>query len=148
MPDRNVAFIRDLICHEYAKIIAKSAFAAFDGVQGLYSFFSLKHRGEKKFHDSIPPLLVCHRMTGHHHDGGGGLTPTVYLREGTAVWHGSRKKLSLIYGRPLGRFPRIFFFYGLIALITGLVVLVLGIETKRKVLEKFRPKTNSAVCHV
>jgi hypothetical protein len=27
------------------------------GVQGLYSFYRLKHRGDKKFYDSIPPLL-------------------------------------------------------------------------------------------
>jgi hypothetical protein len=51
MPDRDVATIRDLIHYQYAKIIAKSAFAASDGES------SLKHRGHKKFYDSIPPLL-------------------------------------------------------------------------------------------
>ena len=51
MPDREVATIRDLIYYQYAKIIAKSAFAASDGGS------SLKRRGNKKFHDSIPPLL-------------------------------------------------------------------------------------------
>ena len=35
-----------------------------------------------------------------------------------------------------GEVSRIFFFYGLIALIAGLVVLFFGIETKRKVLEE------------
>jgi len=48
-----------------------------------------------------------------------------------------------------GEVSRIFLFYGLIALIAGIVVLVLGIETKRgRYLKKFRPKTSSAVCHV
>ena len=31
MPDRNVETIRDLICYQYAKIIARSAFKASDG---------------------------------------------------------------------------------------------------------------------
>jgi hypothetical protein len=43
MPDRDVNTIRDLIYYQYAKIIAKSAFAAPDGVQEVY--------------DSITPLL-------------------------------------------------------------------------------------------
>ena len=51
MPDRDVATIRDLIYYQYATIIAKSAFAASDGES------SLKLRGDKKFYDSIPPLL-------------------------------------------------------------------------------------------
>jgi hypothetical protein len=51
MPDRDIASIRDLIYCHYATIIAKSAFAASDGES------SLKLRGDKKFHDSIPPLL-------------------------------------------------------------------------------------------
>ena len=51
MPDRDVSTIRDLIQYQYATIIAKSAFAASDG-ESL-----LKLRGDKKFHDSIPPLL-------------------------------------------------------------------------------------------
>ena len=51
MPDREVATIRDLIYYQYATIIAKSAFAASDGESRL------KHRGDKKFYDSIPPLL-------------------------------------------------------------------------------------------
>ncbi len=51
MPDRDVSTIRDLIYYQYAKIIAKSAFAASDGES------SLKHRDDKKFYDSISPLL-------------------------------------------------------------------------------------------
>jgi hypothetical protein len=39
MPDRDVATIRDLVYYQYAKIIAKSAFAASDGAQGLHSFY-------------------------------------------------------------------------------------------------------------
>jgi hypothetical protein len=67
MPDRDVATIRDLIYYQYAKIIAKSAFAASDGGSRL------KHRGDKKYHDSIPPLLDkkylktiynCHNCSG------------------------------------------------------------------------------------
>ena len=51
MPDRDVATIRDLIYYPYAKTAAKSAFAASDGESRL------EHRGDKKFYDSIPPLL-------------------------------------------------------------------------------------------
>ncbi len=51
MPDRDVTFIGDLIYYQYAKIIAKNAFAAPDGES------SLKLWGDKKFYDSIPPLL-------------------------------------------------------------------------------------------
>ena len=51
MPDREVSTIRDLIYYQYATIIAKSAFAASDGESRL------KHRGDKKFYGSIPPLL-------------------------------------------------------------------------------------------
>ena len=57
MPDREVSTIRDLIYYRYATIMAKSAFAASDGVQRLHSFHRLKHRGDKKFYDSIPLLL-------------------------------------------------------------------------------------------
>jgi hypothetical protein len=57
MPDRDVAFIRDLIYYQYANITAKSAFAASDGEQGLHAFYSLKHRGDRKSCDFIPPLL-------------------------------------------------------------------------------------------
>jgi hypothetical protein len=66
MPDRDVGSIRDLIYYQDAKIIVNSAFAATDGVQGLYSFYRLKHRGDKKFHDSIPPLLVRLRKESHN----------------------------------------------------------------------------------
>jgi hypothetical protein len=59
MPDRDVASIKDLIYYQNAKIIAKSAFAASDEVQGLYSFYRLKLRGDKKIHDAIPPLPGC-----------------------------------------------------------------------------------------
>ena len=51
MRDRDVRTIRDLIYHQHATIIAKSAFAASDGESRL------KHRGDKQFHDAIPPLL-------------------------------------------------------------------------------------------
>jgi hypothetical protein len=51
MPDRDLSTIRDLIYYWYATIIAKSAFAASDGES------KLKHSGDKKFCDSIPPLL-------------------------------------------------------------------------------------------
>jgi hypothetical protein len=48
MPDRDVTFIRDLVYHQYATIIAKSALAASDGESS---------RGDKKLCGSIPPLL-------------------------------------------------------------------------------------------
>ncbi len=51
MPDRKVSTIRDLVYCQYAKIIAKSVFAVSDGESRL------KHRGDKMFYDSIPPLL-------------------------------------------------------------------------------------------
>jgi len=35
MPDRDVSTIGDLIYYQYAKIIAKSAFAATDGREGF-----------------------------------------------------------------------------------------------------------------
>jgi hypothetical protein len=56
MPDRDVAFIRDVFHYQYAKIIARSAFAASDGESRL------KHRGDKKFYNSIPPLPSCFSM--------------------------------------------------------------------------------------
>ena len=52
MPDRDVNTIRDLIHYQYATIIAKSAFAASDGASRL------KRRGNRKFHDSITPLIA------------------------------------------------------------------------------------------
>ena len=56
MPDRDVSTIGDLIYHQYTKIVAKSAFAASDGESRL------KHRGDKKFYDSIPPVPSCFSM--------------------------------------------------------------------------------------
>ena len=56
MPDRDVAIIRDLIHYQYATIIAKSAFAVSDGESRL------KHRGDEKFYDSIPPVPSCFSM--------------------------------------------------------------------------------------
>jgi len=53
MPDRELSTIRDLIHCQHATIIAKNAFAVSDGES------SLKHRGDKKFYDSIPPLPGC-----------------------------------------------------------------------------------------
>ncbi len=61
MPDRDVSTIRDLIHRQYATIIAKSAFAAFDGES------SLKHRGDTKVCDFIPPLL--HNCLGTYDSG-------------------------------------------------------------------------------
>jgi hypothetical protein len=67
MPDRDAATIRDLIYYEYATIIAKSAFVASDGESRL------KHRGDEKFYDSIPPvpekkylktIYNCHSCSG------------------------------------------------------------------------------------
>ncbi len=69
MPDRDVATIRDLIYYQFAKIKAKNAFAASDGREG----YTLKHRGDKKYYDSIPPLpekkylktiCNCHNCSG------------------------------------------------------------------------------------
>ncbi len=51
MPDREVSTIRDLTCCQNATIVAKGAFAVSDGKSRL------KHRGDKKFYDSIPPLV-------------------------------------------------------------------------------------------
>jgi hypothetical protein len=56
MPDRDVAFIRDLIYYQYATIIAKSAFAVSDGESRL------ERRGDKKFHDSVSALPSCFSM--------------------------------------------------------------------------------------
>ena len=54
MPDEDVRTIGELIHYQYATIIAKNAFAASDGESGL------KHWGDKKLYDSIPPLLhIC-----------------------------------------------------------------------------------------
>jgi hypothetical protein len=69
MPDRDVSTIRDLTYYQYAKIIAKSAFAASGGREGN----RLKHRGDKKLYDSIPLVLEkrylktiydCHNCSG------------------------------------------------------------------------------------
>jgi len=49
--DRDAATTRDLICHQNATIISKSAFAASDVESRV------KRRGDRKLHDSIPPLL-------------------------------------------------------------------------------------------
>jgi len=51
MRDRDVRTIRDLIHCQHATIIAKSAFAASDGESRP------EQRGDRKLHDSIPPLL-------------------------------------------------------------------------------------------
>ena len=51
MSDRDAATIRDLIHYQYAIIIAQSAFAASDGESWL------KLWGDKKFYNSISPLL-------------------------------------------------------------------------------------------
>ncbi len=56
MPERDVAFISDLIYCRYATIIAQSAFAAFDGESRV------KGRGDKKLYDSIPALPSCLSM--------------------------------------------------------------------------------------
>ncbi len=56
MPDRDVSTIGELIHHQHATIIAKSAFAASDGEN------SLELRGDKKFYDFIPPLASFFSM--------------------------------------------------------------------------------------
>jgi len=56
MPDRDIAFIRDPIYYQYTKIIPKSTFAGAGGESRL------KHRGDKKFYDSIPPVPSCFSM--------------------------------------------------------------------------------------
>jgi len=61
MPDGDVNTIRGPIHYQYATIIAKSAFAASDGENGL------KLRGDKKFREPIPPLLppaACRTCSG------------------------------------------------------------------------------------
>ena len=72
MPDSEVSTIRDLIQYQYATIIAKSAFAASDRVQGFYAFNSLKHRATRSsmtpsrcFRVAFqwPHLLVDREMT-------------------------------------------------------------------------------------
>jgi len=81
MPDRDVSTIRDLIYYRYAKITAKSALAASDGREGC----RLKHRGDEKFDDSIPPLLEK-RSTSR-------LSPTAttaQARSTKATWTGTR----------------------------------------------------------
>ena len=72
MPDREVNTIRDLIHYQYATIIAKSAFAASVGESRL------KHRGDKKFHGSIPLLLPSAAAT------------TAQAHSALAIWTGTR----------------------------------------------------------
>jgi len=84
MPDRDVRTIRDLIYYRYATIIAKNAFAASDGVQGIHSFHRLKHRGDKKFYGSIPLLLPSATAT------------TARARSTTATWTGTTRSPSAI----------------------------------------------------
>jgi hypothetical protein len=71
MPGRDVATIKDPIYYQYAKIKAKSAFAASDGESRL------KHRGDKKLHASIPPLLPSAAVT------------TAQARSALATWTGT-----------------------------------------------------------
>jgi hypothetical protein len=71
MPDRELSTIRDLIHYQYARIIAKSAFAASDGES------SLRLRDDKKFYDSIPPLLPSATAT------------TAQARPTEATWTGT-----------------------------------------------------------
>ena len=78
MPDRNVAIIRDLTYYQYDKIIAQSAFAASDGESRL------KLRGDKKFHDSIPPLLPS------------AAAATAQARSTLATWTGTAATTSSI----------------------------------------------------
>ena len=56
MPDRDVDTIRDLIYYQYAKIIAKSAFAAFDGINDFILPLS-----EKKY---LKTIYSCHNCSG------------------------------------------------------------------------------------
>jgi hypothetical protein len=78
MPDRDVAFIRDVFHYQYATIIAKSALAASDGES------SLKLRGDKKFHDSIPPLLPSAAAT------------TAQVHSTKTIWTGTERQRSAI----------------------------------------------------
>ena len=60
MPDREASTIRDLIHHQHATTIAKSAFA-YDGESRL------KHQGDKKlldFHPAASPLCRCRNCSG------------------------------------------------------------------------------------
>ena len=72
MPERDVRTIRDLIHYQYGRIIAKSAFAASDGES------SSKLRGDKKFHDSLPPLLPS------------AAAATAQARPTETIWMGTR----------------------------------------------------------
>jgi hypothetical protein len=78
MPDRDVRTIRDLIHHQRATIIAKSALAVPDGESRL------KHRGDKKFRDSIPPLLPSAAVT------------TAQARPALTTWTGTARQPSAI----------------------------------------------------
>ncbi len=72
MPDGDVTTVRELIYYQYDTIIAKSAFAAFDGED------KLKHRGDKKYYGSIPPLLPS------------AAAATAQARSPLAAWTGTR----------------------------------------------------------
>ncbi len=78
MPDRDLATIRDLIYCQNATIIAKSAFAASDWES------SLKPRGDKKFHDFIPPVLPS------------AAAATAQARSTLATWTGTERQRSPI----------------------------------------------------
>ena len=82
MPDRDVRTNRDLVDYRCATIIAKSAFAASDGESGL------KHRGDKKFYDSIPQLLPSATATA------------AQARQALGTWTGTeRQRSSISIGR-------------------------------------------------
>jgi len=108
MPDRDVATIRDLIYCRYATIITKSAFAASDRES------MLKHRGDKKFYDSILPLLpsaaaatarVRATWATWTARPPSSISIGCWLKEGRedAQWQG-HSELFTICGRPIGRF--------------------------------------------
>ncbi len=78
MTDRDVPTIRDPINYQYATIIAQSAFAASEGESRL------KHRGDKKLYDSIPPILLSAAVT------------TAQARPTLATWTGTERQLSSI----------------------------------------------------
>ena len=111
MPDRDVNTIKDLSCCQYATIIAKSAFAVSDGES------SLRHRGGKKFYDSIPPLVpsaaaITAQARRHGRPGRGRRDNGPRYRSGVGQRRGVKTpngrtivSYLLIYGRPLGRFP-------------------------------------------
>ena len=66
MPDREVSAIRDHIHYQHAKVIARSASAASDGVPGLCPFYRLKpSMAPSRCFSHLPlPQLLRHARHG------------------------------------------------------------------------------------